>query len=78
MSGFVSGACRVRPGETTERSHIVPIERAHLRAAVSGYSGTLTEDQKALTRRLIAEKDLPDTPTHTGIGGQKAFNFGDT
>ena len=75
MSNFVSGTCRVRPGETTERSHIAPIERAHLRAGVNGWSGTLTEAQKALTRRITAEKDLPDTPTHTGIGGQKAFNF---
>lgn len=75
MSDFVSGACRVRPGETRERSLIEPIERAHLHAEVRGYRSHATEDEKAVTRRITAEKDLSDTPTYTGIGGQKEFKF---
>lgn len=76
MSDFVSGACRVPPGGIREKSHIEPIERAHLRAGVHGYRGHATEAEKAAMRRQTAERDLSDKPTPTGIGGQKSFNFG--
>ena len=76
MSNFVSGACRVLPGGTREHSFVEQVERAHLHAAVHGYRGHATEAQKASYRRQFAEKDLPNKPTRTGIGGQISFNFG--
>lgn len=76
MSNFVSGACRVPPGGTHELSYIKPIERAQLRAGVRGYRSRATEGEKAAMRRQFAERDLSNTPTPTGIGGQKSFKFG--
>ncbi len=75
MSDFVSGTCRVRPGKTRERSLIEPVERAQLYAGVRGYRGQASAAEQETFRRRFAEKDLSDTPTPTGIGGQKSFNF---
>ena len=74
MSDFVSGACRVPSGGIRELSHVEKVEFAQRRAR-RGLRSHATEEEKAATRRMTAEKDLPDTPTHTGIGGQKSLKF---
>lgn len=75
MTEFVSGACRVRPGETQEVSHVKKLERAHLHARMQGYRSELTEADKRAFGQRYAEKDLSNRPTFTGIGGQKSFPF---
>ena len=74
MSHFVSGACRVPSGGIRELSHVEKVELAQRRAR-RGLRSHATEEEKAATRRMTAEKDLSDTPTYTGIGGQKSLKF---